>query len=67
MAMEEYTKEAQYAEACDKAVFATRMREAGLGELIDGRGGPRRKCQALAQAGKEKWNLLAEWGPTGDA
>ena len=47
MAMEEFTKEAEFAEACDKAVFATRMREAGLAELVDGRGGPRRKCQAL--------------------
>ena len=62
MAMEEFVKEGEFAKASNKAGFATRMRDAGLAELVDSRGGPRRKCNTLAKAGSEKFQLLAEGG-----
>ena len=60
MAMEEFAQESKYAHACQKAAFATRMQEAGLGELVKPGGGPRHRCKVLAAVGEVKETLLAE-------
>ena len=62
MALEEYSRENTFAAACGKKTFATRMEEAGLAELATPKGGPRRKCQLLSQAGLERSQLVAERG-----
>ena len=53
----------EFENACEKAAFASRMRDAGLAELVGASGGPRRRCRTLAGAKLErKESLLAEGG-----